>query len=224
MTSQEGEFVFVYSENSAVIQGKSTDKEETLSGKASSSYLSKRYSLTMKGTEIPEVYGIHALVFEDNNKGISFSTTLSSETLSSEWTASIVFLSIKKSILNESSQEFQHGSANITLVTLNHDLYHIIDGALWVQGMFGMAYTAYTVPNKPKIYKKILPNFGFLLAIRPLPSAIPALILGLQISASVIPNSYNETDEVIQLDYWNIQYFPGFGIGLVIPKDIFFPK
>ena len=173
----------------------------------------------MKGAEIPEVYGIHALVFEDNNKGISFSTTLSSE-----WTASIVFLSIKQSILNESSQEFQHGSANITLVTLNHDLYHIIDGALWVQGMFGMAYTAYTVPNKSKIYKKILPTFGFLLAIRPLHSAIPPLLLSLQISASAIPNSYNEIDGVTQLDDWGIQFFPGFGIGLVIPKDIFSPK
>jgi hypothetical protein len=156
---------------------------------------------------------------EDNNKGISFATTLSSE-----WTASIVFLSIKYSILNESSQEFQHGSANITSVTLNHDLYHIIKEAFWVQGMFGMAYTAYTVPNKSKIYKRILPNFGVHVALRPLPSAIPPLLLGLHISASAIPNSYNETDEVIQLDDWNIQLFPAFAIGFVIPKDIFFPK
>ena len=219
MTSQEGEFVFVYSENTTVVQDKSTDKEEALSDKASSSYWSKRYSITMKGTEIPELYGVHALVLEDNNKGITFFTTLGSE-----WTVSISFLSIKKSILNESLQEFQPGSANITSVTINHALYRINERAIWVEGLFGMAYTAFTVPDKSNTYNKIFPHLGVHLGLRPLPSAIPALLLGLNVSVSAIPNSYNETDEVIQLDDWNIQLFPAFAIGFVIPKDIFFPK
>ena len=218
MTSQEGEFVFVYSENTVVIQDKTADKEETLSDKANSSYLSKKHSITMKGKKRPEVFGLHALILEDNNIGISFFSQLSSD-----WTASIGFVSKKISLLNESSQELQEVNAKIATVTLNHSLYKILEGTLWLEGMFGMAYTDIAVPNKSITLNKIFPVFGVHLGIRPLPSPIPPLLLGISILATPIPTSYNETDGIVQLDDWNIHLFPGITIGLVIPKHIIFP-
>ena len=219
MTSQEGEFVFVYSENTAVIQDKTADKEETLSDKANSSYLSKKHSITMKGTKRPEVFGLHALILEDNNIGISFFSQLSSD-----WTASIGFVSKKISLLNESSQELQEVNAKIATVTLNHSLYKILEGTLWLEGMFGMAYTDIAVPNKSITLNKILPGFGVHLGMRPSPSLIPPLLLGLTILATPIPTLYNETDGIVQLDDWNIQLFPLLSIGLAIPKYILFPE
>ena len=172
----------------------------------------------MKGTKRPEVFGLHALILEDNNIGISFFSQLSSD-----WTASIGFVSKKISLLNESSQELQDVNANIAAVTLNHSLYKILEGTLWLEGMFGMAYTDIAVPNKSITLNKILPGFGVHLGMRPLPSLIPPLLLGITILATPIPTSYNETDGIVQLDDWNIHLFPALSIGLFIPKNIIFP-
>jgi len=219
LTSHEGEFIFLHSENTVAIQDKSADKEETLSDKANSSYLSKKHSITMKGTNRTELFGLGALIFEDNNTGISFSSQLNSD-----WTVSIAFLSKKISLLNESSQELQDVNANIAAVTLNHSLYKILEGTLWLEGMFGMAYTDIAVPNKSITLNKILPGFGVHLGMRPLPSLIPPLLLGVTILATPIPTSYNETDGIVQLDDWNIHLFPALSIGLLIPKHIIFPE
>ena len=82
--------------------------------------------------------------------------------LSSDWTASIAFLSKKISLLNESSQELQEVNAKIATVTLNHSLYIFLEETLWLEGMFGMAYTDIAVPNKSITLNKIFPVFGWL--------------------------------------------------------------
>ena len=119
LSSDEGEFVFVLSEDTAVIQDKTADKEETLSDKANSSYLSKKHSITMKGTKRPEVFGLHALILEDNNMGISFFSQLSSD-----WTASIGFVSKKISkIIKIKHPHHRSKSSSLISVSISFQWY-----------------------------------------------------------------------------------------------------
>jgi len=228
MTSQEGEFVFVYAENTAVIQDKSADKkdeletkkligvdkDETLLDRARLSNWRKKYPKNMTS---PDIYGIYALIMEDA-KGILFATNLAPG-----WAAGINFLSIKSSLLNESAEELQSYNGNCISLFLTHSLIQL-EAPVWIEGLFGMSYTNYSWPNKSNKINKILPVAGIHLGLHPLPSLLSPLLLGMTIIATPYPNSYNEIDGVIQFDDWDIQFSPGVEIGLAIPKFIFFPE
>ena len=224
MTSQEGEFVFVYSENTVVIQDESVDKkdeletkkpigvykDETLLGRARLSNWSKKYPKNMTN---PEIWGIHAMIMEDT-QGILFTTNLAPG-----WAAGIGFESKKSSLLNESTQEFHSNNGNMISLYINHSLIKI--ESIWIEGTFAMHYSNFSLPNK---ITKILPAAGIHIGLVPLPSILPPLLLGLSFMATPYPKSYNEIDGTIQLDDWEIQFLPTLLIGLAIPKWIIFPE
>ena len=228
MTSQEGEFVFVYADNTTVIHDKSADakdeletkkligvdKDETLLDRARLSSWRKKYPKNMTS---PDIYGIYALIMEDA-KGILFATNLAPG-----WAAGINFLSIKSSLLNESAEELQSYNGNCISLFLTHSLIQL-EAPVWIEGLFGMGYTNFSWPNKSNKINKILPVAGIHLGLHPLPSLLSPLLLGMTIIATPYPNSYNEIDGVIQFDDWDIQFSPGVEIGLAIPKFIFFPE
>ena len=228
MTSQEGEFVFVYSENTVVIQDESADakdeletkkligvdKDETPLDRGRFSNWRKTYPKNMTN---PDIYGIIALIMEDT-KGILFSTNLASG-----WAAGINFLSKKSSLLNESAEELQSYNGNSISLLLTHSLIQV-EAPFWIEGLFGMGYTNFSWPNKSNKINKILPVAGIHLGLQPLPSILPPLLLGIDITATPYPKSYNEIDGVIQLDDWDIQFSPGVEIGLAMPKYILFPE
>ena len=228
LSSDEGEFVFVYAENTAVIQEKSADKkdeletkkligvdkDETLLDRARLSSWRKKYPKNMTS---PDIYGIYALIMEDA-KGILFATNLAPG-----WAAGINFLSIKSSLLNESSQELQSYNGNSISFFLAHSLIQL-EAPVWIDGFFGMNYTNFSWPNESNKINKILPVAGIHLGLQPLPSILPPLLLGINITATPYPKSYNEIDGVIQFDDWDIQFSPAVEIGLAIPKFILFPE
>ena len=165
----------------------------------------------------PDIYGIYVLIMEDT-QGIMFSTKLSPG-----WAALINFVSIKSSLLNESSQELQSYNGNSISFFLAHSLIQL-EAPVWIDGFFGMNYTNFSWPNESNKINKILPVAGIHLGLQPLPSLLPPLLLGINITATPYPKSYNEIDGVIQFDDWDIQFSPGVEIGLAIPKFIFFPE
>jgi hypothetical protein len=224
MTSQEGEFVFVYAEDAVVIQDESADKkdeletkksigvdkDETLLDRARLSQWSKRYPKNIKN---PAIYGIYAVIMEDA-QGILLATSLAPG-----WAAGIGFESKKSSLLNESTQEFHSNNGNMISLYIIHSLIKI--ESIWIEGRFAMHYSNFSLPNK---ITKILPAAGIHIGLVPLPSILPPLILGLSMGATPYPKSYNEIDGTIQLDDWEIQFLPTLLIGLAIPKWIIFPE
>ncbi|SVC91956.1 uncharacterized protein METZ01_LOCUS344810, partial [marine metagenome] len=217
LSSDEGEFVFVLSEDTAVIEDESVDKkdeletkkpigvdkDETLLDRARLSQWSKRYSKNIKN---PEIYGIYAVIMEDT-QGILFTTNLAPG-----WAAGIGFESKKSSLLNESTQEFHSNNGNMISLYINHSLIKI--ESIWIEGTFAMHYSNFSLPNK---ITKILPAAGIHIGLVPLSSIFPPLILGVSITATPYPKSYNEIDGTIQLDDWDIQFLPTLSIGLAIP-------
>jgi hypothetical protein len=224
LSSDEGEFVFVYSENTVVIQDESADKkdeletkksigvdkDETLLDRARLSQWSKRYPKNIKN---PAIYGIYAVIMEDA-QGILLATSLAPG-----WAAGIGFESKKSSLLNESTQEFHSNNGNMISLYIIHSLIKI--ESIWIEGRFAMHYSNFSLPNK---ITKILPAAGIHIGLVPLPSILPPLILGLSMGATPYPKSYNEIDGTIQLDDWEIQFLPTLLIGLAIPKWIIFPE
>ena len=139
------------------------------------------------------------------------------------WAAGINFSSTKSSLLNESAEELQSYNGNSISLLLTHSLIQV-EAPFWIEGLFGMGYTNFSWPNKSNKINKILPVAGIHLGLQALPSIFPPLLLGINITATPYPKSYNEIDGTIQLDDWDIKFLPTLLIGLAIPKWIFFPE
>ena len=118
--------------------------------------------------------------------------------------------------------QISHNGNSISFF-LAHSLIQL-EAPVWIDGFFGMNYTNFSWPNESNKINKILPVAGIHLGLQPLPSILPPLLLGINITVTPYPKSYNEIDGVIQFDDWGIQFSPAVEIGLAIPKYIFFPE
>ena len=243
MTSQEGEFVFVYSENTAVIQDKSTDAKldlllseiDTLKSQESSddgtifdrarfSNWRKRYAYNESA---PEVYGIGLSFYVENNKLTNHISIMSSFT--GTWRGSFVYSYGNKDLLNENitSTELLPISKHDITIGLHNSFFGIAEN-LWFEAGIGISYSTISWQNVENNtsdnYIKTTPVLYSGIGSRPLASLAPTLIVRLDFIGLLSPHSYNETDGIIKLDDWQIQFSPGFTIALVIPKYVFFPK
>ena len=243
MTSQEGEFVFVYSENTAVIQDKSADAKldlvlseiDTLKSQKSSddgtifdrarfSNWRKRYAYNER---YPEIYGIGLSFHVENNKLTNHISIMSSFT--GTWRGSFVYSYGNKDLLNENitSTELLPISKHDITIGLHNSFFGIAEN-LWFEAGIGISYSTISWQNVENNtsdnYIKTTPVLYSGIGSRPLASLAPTLIVRLDFIGLLYPHSYNETDGIIKLDDWQIKFFPGISIALVIPKYVFFPK
>ena len=243
MTSQEGEFVFVYAENTVVIQDKSadakldlepSDKKELKSKESSDdgSVLERarfsnwrtKYAKDMKS---PEIFGISIAFCEQNNKLSTHMGIIAS--LNKKWITSFVYGFGKKDLLNENITPTESLPVSYYEISigLHKNSFYVADN-LWLEFGGLMAYSTFSWQNVENNtsdkMSKITPKLMSVIRFRPLPSVLPFLISSMELVGEFSPHLYNETDGEIKLDDWQIQFIPGMSISLVIPKFIFFPE
>ena len=243
LSSDEGEFVFVYAENTAVIQDKSTDEKldlvpsdkEELKSKESSddgSVLERarfsnwrtKYAKDMKS---PEIFGISIAFCEQNNKLSTHMGIIAS--LNKKWITSFVYGFGKKDLLNENITPTESLPVSYYEISigLHKNSFYVADN-LWLEFGGLMAYSTFSWQNVENNtsdkMSKITPKLMSVIRFRPLPSVLPLLISSMELVGEFSPHLYNETDGEIKLDDWQIQFIPGMSISLVIPKFIFFPE
>tara|TARA_Y100000780_G_C13552101_1_gene365735 strand:- start:93 stop:824 length:732 start_codon:yes stop_codon:yes gene_type:complete len=243
MTSQEGEFVFVYSENTVVIQDESadakldlepSDKKELKSKESSDdgSVLERaRFSnwrtKYAKDMESPEIFGISIAFCEQNNKLSTHMGIIAS--LNKKWITSFVYGFGKKDLLNENITPTESLPVSYYEISigLHKNSFYVADN-LWLEFGGLMAYSTFSWQNVENNtsdkMSKITPKLMSVIRFRPLPSVLPLLISSMELVGEFSPHLYNETDGEIKLDDWQIQFIPGMSISLVIPKFIFFPE
>ena len=243
LTSHEGEFVFVYSENPAIIQDESadakldlepSDKKELKSKESSDdgSVLERarfsnwrtKYAKDMKS---PEIFGISIAFCEQNNKLSTHMGIIAS--LNKKWITSFVYGFGKKDLLNENITPTESLPVSYYEISigLHKNSFYVADN-LWLEFGGLMAYSTFSWQNVENNtsdkMSKITPKLMSVIRFRPLPSVLPFLISSMELVGEFSPHLYNETDGEIKLDDWQIQFIPGMSISLVIPKFIFFPE
>jgi hypothetical protein len=241
MTSQEGEFVFVYSENTAVIQDKSADAKmdlvlseiDTLKSQKSSDdgtilertfseydRWRKKYKDDTIRLNKPETFGIHYTVCQHAN-GAGFSSSIGAN-----WIITFTYFPTWKNDLLKrdiSPQEFL--PITTTDVTIGLGYVYSFTDEIFLMPMGGLSYIKTSWQNIEKNTLediiKITPQGGVGISIRPLPGIVPPLIINLDLYTLYKPSSFNETDGIIKLDNWQFHFSPGFAFSLVIPKYLF---
>ena len=243
LSSDEGEFVFVYSENTVVIQDESadakldlepSDKKELKSKESSDdgSVLERaRFSnwrtKYAKDMETPEIFGISIAFCEQNNKLSTHMGIIAS--LNKKWITSFVYGFGKKDLLNENITPTESLPVSYYEISigLHKNSFYVADN-LWLEFGGLMAYSTFSWQNVENNtsdkMSKITPKLMSVIRFRPLPSVLPLLISSMELVGEFSPHLYNETDGEIKLDDWQIQFIPGMSISLVIPKFIFFPE
>jgi len=241
MTSQEGEFVFVYSENTAVIQDKSADAKmdlvlseiDTLKSQKSSDdgtilertfseydRWRKKYKDDTIRLNKPETFGIHYTVCQHAN-GAGFSSSIGAN-----WIITFTYFPTWKNDLLKrdiSPQEFL--PITTTDVTIGLGYVYSFTDEIFLMPMGGLSYIKTSWQNIEKNTLediiKITPQGGVGISIRPLPGIVPPLIINLDLYTLYKPSSFNETDGIIKLDNWQFHFSPGIAFSLVIPKYLF---
>jgi len=243
MTSQEGEFVFVYSENTAVNQDKSADakldllpsaKEELKSHESSddgtmleriqSSKWRKTYA---KNLENPEVFGIGFNNFVENNTlnhGLLLFGSVSKGT-----TIAFSYHSSKKDLLNENMTPTESLTISSDYISIGiHTAIHDLNTEnMWLDAGGGMRYVkiSWQAENNTSDYSnKITPWLFSGIGFRPVPDLLPMIMMDMMVSVEFVPQTYNEIDGINKIDDWQIQFMPNISISIVIPKFILFPE
>ena len=243
MTSQEGDFVFVYSEDTAVNQDKSADakldllpsaKEELKSHESSddgtmleriqSSKWRKTYA---KNLENPEVFGIGFNNFVENNTlnhGLILFGSVSKETA-----VSFSFHSSKKDLLNENMTPTESLTISSDYISIGiHTAIHDLNTEnMWLDAGGGMRYVkiSWQAENNTSDYSnKITPWLFSGIGFRPVPDLLPMIMMDMMVSVEFVPQTYNEIDGINKIDDWQIQFMPNISISIVIPKFILFPE
>jgi len=234
MTSQEGEFVFVYSENTVVIQDKSADEKLDLEPSELEGLKSQKSSdddtivkNAVDGTKsYYEKYdygthGITLLVLEDTYQ-IGYSRILNENWMYIFGYAHIGNNVLKKVISTETSHT----------VTANNYLMGLIRYYILTDNMYfhiGGVADYMTISwkdidrNISGNFNKIVPGTNFGIAVSPFQIENPfpmSLIVSFDINSIIIPKSYSETDGIIMFDDLQIKFLPGliFHIGLPFTK------
>jgi hypothetical protein len=243
LTTDEGEFVFVYAENTAVSQDESadakldlvpSDKEELKSQESSDDgtmleriQLSKWRKTYAKTLENPEVFGIglfYGVVDNTLNHNLVLFGNVAEET-----NVSFSYHSSKKDLLNENmtpteSLAISSDYIGIGIHTILHDLN---TENMWLEAGGGMRYSKISwqaETNTSDYLNKITPWLISCIGFRPVPDLLPMIISSMYVAVELTPQTYSITDGINKIDDWQVQFTPGFSISFVIPKYIFFPK
>ena len=243
MTSQEGEFVFVYSENTAVNQDKSADakldllpsgKEELKSHESSDDgtmlermQWSKWRKTYAKNLENPEVFGIGFNNFVENNTlnhGLMLFGSVSKETA-----VSFSFHSSKKDLLNENMTPTESLTISSDYISIGiHTAIHDLNTEnMWLDAGGGMYYVkiSWQAENNTSDYSnKITPWLFSGIGFRPVPDLLPMILMDMLVIVTFVPQTYNEIDGINKIDDWQIQFMPNINISIIIPKFILFPE
>ena len=113
---------------------------------------------------------------------------------------------------------------SIGIHTVIHDLN---TDNMWLDAGGGMSYVkiSWQAENNTSDYSnKITPWLFSGIGFRPVPDLLPMIVSSMMVVVTLAPQTYDETDGKIKLDDWQIQFFPGFSIALVIPKFILFSE
>ena len=241
LSSDEGEFVFVYADNTTVIQDKTTDAKmdlvlseiDTLKSQKSSDdgtilertfseydRWRKKYKDDTIRLNKPETFGIHYTVCQHAN-GAGFSSSIGAN-----WIISFTYFPTWKNDLLKrdiSPQEFL--PITTTDVTIGLGYVYSFTDEIFLMPMGGLSYIKTSWQNIEKNTLediiKITPQGGVGISIRPLPGIVPPLIINLDLYTLYKPSSFNETDGIIKLDNWQFHFSPGIAFSLVIPKYLF---
>ena len=224
MTSQEGEFVFVYSENTAVIQDKSTDekldlllsKVEKLESQKSSSddiVVEKDIDGTKSWYEKygHKEQGIVFMVLEETYQ-IGYTRNLNENWVYFFGYAHVGNNIIKKITIIENSHS---ASANHYLMGLSRT-YHFTDNVYFHIGGVASYMTISwkdIEQNKSGDFNKIVPatNLGISVNMFQFEKYFPmSVVVTFDIHALLIPKSYSETDGILTFDDLQIKFLSGF--------------
>ena len=240
MTSQEGEFVFVYAENAAVIQDKSADAkldyliseiEELKSQKSNSDDIivekdvDEKQSRTIK---IQKTQGIGFMAFEDLLQ-IGYSRALNKNWYYLMSYANIQDKLFKKLINVESSQTITGNNHSIGLVRYyvltdyqNNDFMWLIIGG--VANYLTVSWKD-TEQNISGDVNKIFPSLTAGIGLRPFWINKYSIAAGvtLTIATSLLPKSYSETDGIVTLSGWQIKLFPALLLNIDFPLPKYSP-
>ena len=242
MTSQEGEFVFVLSEDTAISQDESTakldlvpsDKEELKSQESSDDgtileriQRSKWRKTYARNLENPEVFGIglHSMV-EDNTLN---HTLLLFGNVAEGTNVSFSYHSSKKDLLNENMTPTESVtiSSDYIGIGIHTPIHDLNTENMWLEVGGGMRYSkiSWQAENNTSDYlHKITPWLIGGIAFRPLPDLLPMIISTMNVGVALTPQTYSEIDGINLIDDWQVKFAPGFSICMVIPKFILFPK
>ena len=240
MTSQEGEFVFVYSENTAVIQDKSTDekldlvpsdKEELKSQESNEkdniaertisgiSRWRKRYS----EEEDADIYGISYALYENN---ISRMQLLS--TFGSGWGMGIGKISGKKIPLKRDITPEESISTTINGYDFALGYSYKITDELWLSAGGGIVYMNVSwqnvANNTSSKINKVVPIGNCGIGTRPFPSLMAGLYIAMNVSTIYSPQSYSSTNGIITINDYAYNIYPTIELGFLIPKVLFWPE
>ena len=243
LSSDEGEFVFVYSEDTAVNQDKSADakldllpsaKEELKSHESSddgtmleriqSSKWRKTYA---KNLENPEVFGIGFNNFVENNT-LNYGLLLFGS-VSKGTTIAFSYHSSKKDLLNENMTPTESLTISSDYISIGiHTAIHDLNTEnMWLDAGGGMRYVkiSWQAENNTSDYSnKITPWLFSGIGFRPVPDLLPMIFMDMIVIVTFVPQTYNEIDGINKIDDWQIQFMPNISISIVIPKFILFPE
>jgi len=243
LSTDEGEFVFVYAENTAVIQDESADakldllpsaKEELKSHESSDDgtmlermQLSKWRKTYEKNLENPEVFGIGLHNFVENNTlnhGLLLLGSVSKGTA-----ISFSYRSSKKDLLNENMTPTESLAISSDYISIGiHTVIHDLNtDNMWLDAGGGMSYVkiSWQAENNTSDYSnKITPWLFSGIGFRPVPDLLPMIMMDMMVSVEFVPQTYNEIDGINKIDDWQIQFMPNISISIVIPKFILFPE
>jgi hypothetical protein len=240
MTSQEGEFVFVYAENTAINKYEPADAkldlepsekeglksqesnekdniaERTISG---ISRWRKRYS----EEEDADIYGISYALYENN---ISRMQLLS--TFGSDWGMGIGKISGKKIPLKRDINPEESISTTVNGIDFALSYTYRITDEVWLSAAGGIVYMNVSwqnvANNTSSKINKVVPVGGCGIGTRPFPSLMAGFTIAMNVSTMYSPQSYSSTNGIITINDYAYNISPTIELGFLIPKVLFWPE
>ena len=231
LSSDDGEFVFVYDENTVVIQDKSTDAKldlvlselaELKSEKSSGDDITVKKAVDMKNSW-QEKYGYdeQGIIFTvlEETYLIGYTRILNENWLYYFGYAHVGNNILKRVIITENSHS---ASANHYLMGLSRT-YHFKNNVFFHIGGVASYMTISLKDIEQNIsgdFNKIVPatNLGIGVNMFQFEKPFPiSVVVTVDIHALLIPKSYSETDGILTFDDLQIKFLPGFVFGFQTP-------
>ena len=230
LSSDEGEFVFVYSENSAVIKDKSTDAKldlvlselaELKSQKSSDNIVVEKADDMKKSWVEKYGYDEQGIIFTvlEETYLIGYTRILNENWLYYFGYAHVGNNILKKVIITENSHS---ASAKHYLMGLSR-IYNFTDNVFFHIGGVASYMTISWKDTEQNIsgdLNKIVPstNLGIAVNIFQFEKYFPmSVVVTVDIYGLLIPKSYSETDGILTFDDLQIKFLPGFVFGFQTP-------
>jgi len=241
LTTDEGEFVFVYDENITAIEDKYSDvtldslpsyREELKPLKKNDNpdvqdrrnSLLERWRKRYSKEENREVYTIAYAVLGNDFRLLSLGSSASKN-----WTFNISKVSANNAFLQRDISSTEGIPLSVIGISFTLNYHYIITDEVWASIGSGILYSDFTWENIDKSTSEkhniITPVGSCGLGVRPLPSLVPGLSVGLNISTIFYaPHSYNINNDIITINDYAMATSPGIEIGFFIPKLLFWPE